>query len=297
MRSLMKAAFIGLAAVALAGCGQTYKNIAPNKIAEVLTPSGYEGKIYTPGQVDIGQRDNDGRGNQLVLIERSGVSPEEQFREPGASTEVGEMDNSDHRCLTKDQNPMTLDVRLILALPDYETEQGQKDLQRLFLLGNPQPVEGEERVLEIKAADIYEQFAKQDVRRKVRQICAQYTDYNAAFESFSSNDPDSFNGRIEKAVGEVLKERNVPMRLVSAAVSNMKPDAAIINAGVLKKSAEMRKEAMDVIVQYLANDPNGSKRLVYTMQTWGEIVAKANANGHNTIFMTTIPGQQVVPLH
>lgn len=296
MKLWTKVVLIGLVAVAASGCSQSFKNIPPNKIAQVLTPSGYEGKIYTPGQVDIGVADSSGRGNQLVLIERSGVSPEEQFREPGASTEESEQDTSDHRCLTEDQNPMTLDIRLILALPDYESEQGQKDLQRLFLLGNPQPVPGEDRVLEIKARDIYEQFAKQDVRRKIRQICAQFPDYSAAFKSFSSNDPDSFNNRIEKAVADVLKDRNVPMRLVSAAVSNMKPDASIINAGVLKKSAEMRREAMDVIVKYLADDPNGSKRLVYTMQTWGEIVAKANANGHNTIFMTTVPGQQMVPL-
>jgi hypothetical protein len=49
----------------------------------------------------------------------------------------GNKDGADHRCLTQDQNPMTLDVRLVLALPDYSTPSGKKDLKTLFMLGNP----------------------------------------------------------------------------------------------------------------------------------------------------------------
>jgi hypothetical protein len=86
-----------------------------------LTPTGYEETIYTPGQVDIGTTSQAGQGNQLVLIQRSGVEVKEQFL-----GKDGNKDGADHRCLTQEQNPMTLHVRLVLALPDYSTPQEKR---------------------------------------------------------------------------------------------------------------------------------------------------------------------------
>lgn len=92
-----------------------------------LTPTGYEDHIYTPGQVDIGETSNGGQGNQLVLIVRSASKSKEAFLDAAVNS-----DHTDHRCLTQDQNQVAIDVRLVLALPDYQTPAGQKDPKTLF---------------------------------------------------------------------------------------------------------------------------------------------------------------------
>jgi hypothetical protein len=154
-----------LGGVILAACA-SYQNIPPNYIGMKLTPTGYEDTIYTPGQVDIGTTSDSGQGNQLVLIQRSGVEIKEQFL-----GKEGNKDGADHRCLTQDQNPMTLDVRLVLALPDYSTPPGKKDLKTLFMLGNPTPMQGNGRVLVLSAESVYEQQAQLQVRGYIRKIC------------------------------------------------------------------------------------------------------------------------------
>ena len=70
LRPVLLAALGGLM---LAACEQSYQNIPPNYIGMKLTPTGYEDTIYTPGQIDIGTTSQSGQGNQLVLIQRSGV--------------------------------------------------------------------------------------------------------------------------------------------------------------------------------------------------------------------------------
>jgi hypothetical protein len=67
---------IGLALV-LAGCWD-YSNVPPNYIGLMLTPTGYDGKIYSPGQVDIGTESTTNYGNRLVLIQSSGFAVKEQ---------------------------------------------------------------------------------------------------------------------------------------------------------------------------------------------------------------------------
>jgi len=171
-----RALLLALGSLALAACDQSYQNIPPNYIGMKLTPTGYEDTIYTPGQVDIGTTSQSGQGNQLVLIQRSGVEVKEQFL-----GKDGNKDGADHRCLTQDQNPMTLDVRLVLALPDYSTPQGKKDLKTLFMLGNPTPMQGNSRILVLSTESVYEQQAQLQIRGHIRKICSQYSDFGAAF--------------------------------------------------------------------------------------------------------------------
>src|SRR5690349_17118599 len=169
LQPVLLAALVG---VMLAACEQSYQNIPPNYIGMKLTPTGYEDTIYTPGQVDIGTTSQSGQGNQLVLIQRSGVEIKEQFL-----GKDGNKDGADHRCLTQDQNPMTLDVRLVLALPDYSTPPGKKDLKTLFMLGNPSPMQGNGRILVLSAESVYEQQAQLQVRGYIRKIYSQYPDF------------------------------------------------------------------------------------------------------------------------
>src|SRR5262249_51981736 len=207
LRVYSLAILVVVSSVILAACYQSYQNIPPNYIGMKLTPTGYEDTIYTPGQVDIGTTGPAGEGNQLVMIQRSGIEVKEQFLGKG-----GNKDGADHRCLTQDQNPMTLDVRLVLALPDYSTPQGRKDLKTLFMLGNPTSMQGNSRILLLSAESVYEQQAQLQVRGNIRKICSRYPDFAAAFTAFGS-EHDNFTDRIATGVGRVLTEQGVPLRL------------------------------------------------------------------------------------
>ena len=264
------------------GCTK-YFDVPPNDIGMKLTPSGYENEIYTPGQVNLGTADSDGTANKLVLIQRSGVEVKEQFL-----GKAGSEDKEDHRCLLGDKSPLTLDVRLLLALPDYEKPEGKKELARLFLLGNPKAVEGlDNRVLRISAESVYNDQARQLVRGRLRQLCAGYRDFDTIFMSLADASDRGFTKQIEHEIAGILKLQNVPLALVSAFPSNIKPDDTIIEATAAKMAAEKRVESIKTITDFLDKDQTGSRRMVYRMQVLQEIVNKAETNGHNTVILTT----------
>lgn len=285
MTSLCRKIFMCL--LLTGGCSN-YANVPPNDIGMVLTPTGFEDQVYTPGQVNLKDKDSNGQGNSLVLIQRSGIEVKEQF-----IGKDGSEDKEDHRCLTKNGAPMTVDVRLLFALPDYETDQGKKDLARIFQLGNPQKVEdvGEGvkgRVLRITGESIYEEQAKQQVRGRIRQICSEYESFDEALKAFADTSTKGLTKRIEVAVAVSLTENNVPLRVVSALVSNMKPDPSVMDAISAKQAADKRVEAISTITKFLNEDPTGARWKVYKMQVLQELVQKGNANGHNTIYMTDL---------
>ena len=284
MSFTLRTALALAAALAVFACTQEYENIPPNYIAMKLTPSGYEDTIYTPGQVDIGVTGAAGQANQLVLIQSSGLEVKEQFleRDPGKP-----QDPSDHRCMTADQNPMTLDVRLILGLPNWQTPDGKKDMKRLFTLANPVPWQGSGRILQISAESVYNQLAQLQVRGYIRRICASYKNFTEAFTAFSA-EKGGITDRISESVATVLVDQGVPLRLIGVQVSNMKPDDRVIQAQLAQKDAEARVNAIQTLTDFINADPTGTRRFVYKMQVLEEITKSANANGHNTIFLTDL---------
>jgi hypothetical protein len=276
-----------LSSAAIAGCvDQEYVNVPPNFIGLILTPSGYDGGIYEPGQVNIGGVSQGRYGNRLVLIQRSGFAVKEQFMK-------GDPDNArdteDHRCVVGPRlEPMTLDTRLLLALPDYSTPTGKADLMRLALLGNPQPTAN--RVLQMTASSIYVEQARLQVRGKIREVCSEFDSVEAVFKAVADPSGNGFSQRIKKAVATALVESKVPLHLVDAVVSNVKPDPSVMDAISAKQAAEKRVEAIQVITKFLAQDPDGSRRLVYRMQVLQEIMATGDKNGRSTVYMTDISG-------
>src|SRR5215467_2538397 len=71
--------------------------IPPNMIGLILSPTGFDGKVYEPGQVDIGSTSwFAGYGNKLVLIQRSGFQIKEQLIQNDPSNLN---DHEDHRCV------------------------------------------------------------------------------------------------------------------------------------------------------------------------------------------------------
>jgi hypothetical protein len=96
--------------------------------------------------------------------------------------------------------------------------------------------------------------------------------------------------RITSSVGRVLVEQGVPLRLVGVQVSNMKPDDSVVEAQVAQKAAEARTAAIKTLTDFLDQDPTGTRKMMYRMQVLQELTRTANANGHNTIFLTDLGG-------
>jgi hypothetical protein len=190
-----------------------------------------------------------------------------------------------------------MDGLLVLALPDYSTPQGKKDLKTLFMLGNPTPMPGNNRILVLSAESVCEQQAQLQVRGYIRKICSQYPDFAAAFRSFGG-EQDNLTDRITSSVGRMLVEQGVPLRLVGVQVSYMKPDDSVVEAQVAQKAAEARTAAIKTLADFLDQDPTGTRKMVYRMQVLQELTRTANANGHNTIFLTDLggPNAGILPL-
>ena len=288
MKFLNSALFILFVAF-IAGCSQTYVGVPPNYIGMMLTPTGYENKIYTPGQADVGNAGAGGQANTLVLIQRSGLQVEESFGGRDANA-----DKEDHRCLTGDGLPMTIDVRLLLALPNIETEAGKTDLKRLFLLGNPKAQEGNTRVLVLDAQQVYSDQARQEVRGRIRQLCRQVANFSAAFDSFGAKDDTNLSRRIEKEVGVVLRQKGIPLGIVSVEVSNLKPDQAVIEALVQQAAVKEQQKAIDSMVKFLEEDP--ARLTVYQIQVNREIAMAATAKGNSVVVYAGGNGGSALPL-
>jgi len=284
---LICSVFIAIA-VFVSGCDQM-KNIPSDKLGMKLTPTGWEQKVYSPGQVDVGQLQSDGTGNTLYLVQSNGFQVKESFsgRESNAGKE-------DHRCVTgKDKSPFSLDVRLLLALPDYKTPAGIRNLSTILSLGKPEST-SDSRILQINAQSVYEQQAQQVVRNKIRIVCASYDNFEDVWKSYLSED---FQKKVQNVVARALVEANVPLQLVSAFPSNLKQDETVMAATTAQQSANQRMETVKTISEFLDKDPSGTRRMVYYLQTMQEIVNTAGANGHNTIILAPGTSGSMIPIN
>ena len=61
---------------------------------------------------------------------------------------------------------------------------------------------------------------------------------------------------------------------------------------VAQKAAEARTAAIKTLTDFLDQDPTGTRKMVYRMQVLQELTRTANANGHNTFFLTDIGGPE-----
>ena len=79
----------------------------------------------------------------------------------------------------------------------------------------------------------------------------------------------------------MLIEQGVPLRLVGAQVSNMKPDDAVVEAQVAQQAPEARKAAIKTLTDFLDQDPTGTPKMVYPMQVLQELTRTADLpDGH-----------------
>src|SRR5215469_17593135 len=125
MRRIFGAALIAVVAVSLSACN--VKEIPAGYVGRVLTPTGWEDKIYEAGQVDLGTKHFIGTYNTLVLLEASSTTVKEQFMSAAMSP-----DRQDHRVLTKNGTPLAVDVYVRAMAPD-----DPKQRNNIFALVTP----------------------------------------------------------------------------------------------------------------------------------------------------------------
>jgi hypothetical protein len=274
--------------------------VPPNMIGLLLTPTGFDGKIYEPGQVDIGPTGWFADwGNKLVLLPRAGFAIKEQFAQNDPNNPN---DHEDHRCIVgPKREPMSLDVRLLFALPDYTKPAGKDAILRMGLLGNPERAKpelyGGDRVLILNAQSVYEQQVQQQVRGKIRDVCIGYDSVEEVFKAVEKDGKEGgFTDAIRIAVATVLAENHSPLFLIGAVASNVKPDPAVVAAIAATQAAAKRIEAIKAVDDFIKADLTGQRAFIYKMMTLQEI---AHGSGNNTLFMTDVgvPNGTPIPVH
>lgn len=289
--ALLVAAFT-LFAANTASAAET-RAVPPDMIGLMLTPTGFDGKIYESGQHDIGTKGFFADwGNKLVLLQRAGFSIKEQF---GQNDPKNAQDTEDHRCIVGPRRePMTLDVRLLFAMPDHTKPAGKEAILRMGTLGVPRRADtnlyGGDRVLVLDAESVYLQQVQVQVRGKIRDVCLSYESVDAVFDAIAKNGtPDGFTDKIKKAVGTVLAEYDSPLWLINAVASNVKPDPMVMQAIASAQAADELIKAMEKIDAFIKADPKGERAFVYKMMMMQAMTGKAAKDGGtSTFFMTDV---------
>lgn len=307
MRRSMKLAAACAAALAVLASSPAFAEeynrvVPPNMIGLVITQTGFDGKIYETGLVNIGSPGYwDDWGSRLLLIQRSGFQIKEQFiqNDPDHPN-----DHEDHRCIVgPNREPMSLDVRLLFALPDYKKPEGREAVLRMGLLGNPVQADKDKRgtrVLELDASSVYFQQVQQQVRGKIRDICIHYKSVEDVYKAIEKNGTGSgFTDDIRMGVATVLSENHSPLFLVGAVASNVKPDPKVVAATASAQAADTLVAAMTKIDNFIKDDKTGARAYIYKMMVLEAMTAKSGEKGgNNTFFMTDVgvPNGTPVPV-
>ncbi|KKS65213.1 MAG: hypothetical protein UV40_C0024G0017 [Parcubacteria group bacterium GW2011_GWA1_42_7] len=231
--------FIILLVVIIAnGCG-VYREIPSGNIAKVLTPDGFQEKIWESGMVDIGEEGTGGQKNILVLLEANSTTVKEQFLSADASP-----DKQDHRILTKNGTPLSVDLYIRGMVPTDENTRNS-----IFIQVTPAPTT-DPRVRQITLREVYERFAAMDIRNRARDTFSRYEGHKEIMANYRA-----VNDSIVGAVIEIFKLNKVPINLQNVELSNIKPDKAIWEAENEKAAAESKVFAIERIGQALKQNP------------------------------------------
>lgn len=234
----LKFLLLSIVVLLLSSCQNTVINIPSGYVAKILTPTGFDTNVLSPGQVDIGVVGNNGQYSSLVLLEASTITAKESF---GQSQ--GNSDKEDHRVMTK-TTPLTVDIYVQMAIPKDATLRNNA-----FSSITPKPTEIE-RVSVIKLEDVYTRFAKMTVRGKVRGIFSKYNDWTDVMNNY-----DKINAEIGLMVIQVFKNSNVPLELISVQLSNVKEDQRIWDSKNEQEAALQKVKSIEAIGAAMRNNP------------------------------------------
>ena len=253
---------LSLSAFTLFGCANTdFREVPPGYIAKVLTPNGYSSDILEAGQVNIGSGNIDGSYNTLVLCEATSTTVKESF---GGATEE---DAEDHRIITRDGVPLTVDVRIQVMIP-----KDQKERDSIFAQITPSPVKDSDRTRIIELNDIYSQFATGPIRNRVRTIFMEYPSYQSVITHYGE-----INNKISRMVAKAFDETHVPLLLLSGELSNVKADEKVLDAQNRNAAAIAQVAQIEKIGRALKNNPQYLKKYEW------DVIAEAARKGATII--------------
>jgi regulator of protease activity HflC (stomatin/prohibitin superfamily) len=226
------------------GCGPTIKDIPGGYVGVILTPTGWDGQIREAGQVDIGDLDQDGRGNTLILVESTTKNIKETF--------VMDAEGRDDRIYTQDlKMPLNADVYYNLAVSVDKNGHISSDAIK-YVLGTITPTgTGDARVKIVTVDMIYSNLTKPLVRGKTRDLFSTYKDHKEVLAKQSQISKD-----IEGVVQNIFKENHVPMSVVNAQLSNVKQDPKIVAAQTMQITADADVQRINRIGAALKEYPD-----------------------------------------
>jgi hypothetical protein len=251
-----------------------FASVPPGYMGKVLTPSGWDHRTLEPGQIDLGTVGDGGFSNSLVLMEAVTTTVREKFEEAATNDDPG-----DDRVLTRDGVPLTLTVYVRLTAPTDENK-------RNVIFAQVTPATSHDRVSVIALQDVYDRFAKMEVRNRVRAIMASYDDYKSLYADF-----EGANERINQAVAAVFEKNSVPLLFQNAGISNAKPDHKVWDAENEKVAAQARADAMNIISAAVSADPNYLATLKW--QYLQKIAEVAATNGTKMIIITDTSSPEI----
>lgn len=264
---------IGITAFLFTSCTNDVRNVQPGWISKILTPTGWEKGIHEAGQIDIGQLDNMGRGNQLILMESTTITVKESFYKDTEDV------NQDRRVKTKDQTPLSTDVYIQIAVP---TDEKLRD----NAFASITPIKISERVYEIKLENIYKAFAQMVVRGKIREAFTKYKNTQEVMDNYAL-----LNAEIGASVIEVFKKSKMPCELVSVQLSNIIEDPDVLKSkNDLLSSANKVKE-IENIGKVIRENPQYA-----VMMKWESLKTIAKENKGNVTIIVSDGKEPVISI-
>ena len=122
MKRTLSLAIAALAVMALStACTVEMHNVPAGFVGRILTPTGWDATIAESGQIDLKSKDNQGRYAVLVLMESTTTTVKEQFLAAGQDPKR-KTDGTDHRILTKNGTPLSVDFYVRCMLPDDKAQ-------------------------------------------------------------------------------------------------------------------------------------------------------------------------------
>lgn len=227
-------------------------------IGKILTPSGFNKEFLPPGQVNLGGASCVGNQSRLVILENTTMTQVEMFRDSKSSN-----DGQDHRIVTKDGVPTTVDMYVRVTLPD------DNEIKNLIFLQVTPEKSDNELIAKITLANIYARFVEMDTRNRVRDVISKYLNFQDVLNNYSK-----VNQEVTAAVIAAFKDSHVPLKLQDAQLSQVLPDPQVWDSEVKKKASEALQSQIQALGETIASNPSYIKYLQW--QAMQEIAKTGN---------------------
>jgi hypothetical protein len=218
------------------GCSNAIREIPAGFVGKKLTPSGWDKSILEAGQVDIGMVNGDGTYTTLVLLEATSISIKESFGQSSAN------DQEDHRILIG-KTPVTVDVYVRMMVPREPEKRNA-----VFAQITPQNVG--DRISKITVENIYNQFAKMDVRSGIRAVLQKQDSVTYIIKNL-----DKFSEDLGAMTIKMFERSGVPLLVQNVTLSNIKMDQSVWEAENQKAAALAQVDAIKQIGAALRANP------------------------------------------